>query len=146
MNCKPKLEDPLTHCTGSVTEIRSSTNTYCIFGKRRPSSSTSLSGEAEAPMRIVSRLRRSRPSHRLQTSEQASRLAFASSRRNISTINSSGRTPFITSNPLISPQFQYTFAAIDSFPTNCFSLQLRIASVYRMIVNRDVYTYIHVYI
>lgn len=109
MNCKQKLRDPLTHCTGSVTEMRSSTNTYCIFGKRRPSSSTSLSGEAEAPMWIVSRLRRSRLSHRLQTSEQASRLGFASRRRNISTINSSGRTPFTRSNPFILPQFQLQF-------------------------------------
>ncbi|KAK8684619.1 hypothetical protein V6N13_040636 [Hibiscus sabdariffa] len=60
-----------------------------------------MSGLPEAPIRRVERLSRSRPSHRLQTREEASWLALESSRRKISKISSSGRQVLIQSWPRI---------------------------------------------
>ena len=56
-------------------------------------------GLPDAPTRRVVRVSRSRPSHRLQTREQASWLDFESSRLKIWTISSSGRHPLILSWP-----------------------------------------------
>lgn len=86
---------------GRETERRSSTWMEVTWRKRRERREMKSSGENEAPIRSVVRLKRSRDSQRLQTREQASRLGFDSTRRNISRINSSGKQLLIRSYPLM---------------------------------------------